>query len=92
MQIASDHGETWERAQEALAAVHGRARAGGSFTLRGAELTALDDAAFVHGGQLEHCSQGELEQAIQRVKRRCAGALRGGVGRDTRVLVARGPA
>ncbi len=90
LHIASDHGETWERAQATLAAVHDRVAAGGSFTLRGPELSALDDAVFVHGVQLEHCSQAELEQAILRVKRRVEGALQGNVGPGTRVLNAGG--
>lgn len=51
--------------------------AGGSWTLYPAEITALDDACFVHQVQLEHRSQGEMADAIALVKRRIAGALAG---------------
>jgi hypothetical protein len=75
--IASDHGDTFRQAQAALAAVHERVEAGGSFTLRGPELVALDDAVFLHDVQLQHVSQGELQQAVETVKRRVSAALAG---------------
>ena len=75
--IASDHVDTFARAQEALAAVCARHAAGGSWTLYPAEITALDDAVFVACVQLRHCSQGELADAIHAVQRRIAAALRG---------------
>ena len=75
--VASDHKGTFSAAQAALAAVCARQAAGGSWTLFPAEITALDDACFVHQVQLEHCSQGEMADAIALVKRRIAGALAG---------------
>lgn len=85
--IASDHEDTFSRGQQALAAVHGRAHGPrASWTLRGPELQALDDALFLHHVQLQHCSQGELEHARQRVMRRVQQALAGNAGAGTTVL------
>lgn len=75
--VASDHADTFATAQAALAAVYARQKAGGTWTLRAAEINALDDACFIHQVQIEHCSQGEMADAIQLVKRRIAGALSG---------------
>lgn len=87
LNIARDHEDTFERGQQALAAVHGRAHGPlRSWTLRGPELQAIDDALFVHGVQLQHCSQGELQKACTLVRRRMQQALAGNVGRNTRVL------
>ena len=87
MHIAGDHADTFERGQAALAAVHQRAHgAAKSWTLRGPELAALDDALFVHGVQLEHCSQGELQAAIGAVQRRVWQALQGNAGAGVLVL------
>lgn len=74
-------------AQAALATVHARHQQRRSWTLRGAELTALDEAEWLARWQLEQCSQGEIAEAITTVKRRSAGALAGSVGRDTTVCV-----
>ena len=74
--IATDHAQTFERGQQALAAVHTRAHGPAkSWTLRGPEIKALDEAVFLHRVQLQHCSQGELQQACQRVQRRSEQAL-----------------
>lgn len=89
--IAADHTDTFERGQQALAAVHGRAHGPRkSWTLRGPELQALDDALFVHGVQLQHCSQGELHKAVATVRRRMQQALKGNGGRGATVLHAAG--
>jgi hypothetical protein len=89
--IAGDHRETFERGQQALAAVHGRAHGPRkSWTLRGPELQALDDALFVHSVQLQHCSQGELHKAVATVRRRMQQALKGNAGRGATVLQATG--
>lgn len=85
--IARDHTDTFERGQQALAAVHSRAHGPRkSWTLRGPELQALDDALFVHGVQLQHCSQGELHKACTMVRRRVQQALKGNAGRGATVL------
>ena len=74
-------------AKAALASVHARQQLRDSWTLRAAELQALDDAAHWHTWQLDLASQGELQDAVQRVKRRSAGALAGNVGAGTTVCV-----
>lgn len=75
--IASDHADTFAAAQAAPAAVWTRHAAGGSWTLRAAEITALDDAVFIHGVQLQHCSQREMADAITTVRNRVRGAMAG---------------
>jgi hypothetical protein len=85
--IASDQVDTFSAALQALAAVHKRAHGcAASWTLRGPEIAALDDGLWMHRVQLQHCSQGELEHARQRVQRRMQQALAGNVGGDTQVL------
>jgi hypothetical protein len=76
-----------EHAQAALASVHARHAAGGSWTLRGPELAALDDAVWAAGVQIQHCSQGEMQTAIDRVKRRMAAALAGNAAPGSVVCV-----
>jgi hypothetical protein len=87
LSIGSNLLAQFQQAQAALSAVHARRQAGGSWTLRAAEITALDDGTWAAGIQLEHCSQGELQQAISTVKRRTAGALAGSVAPGTIVCV-----
>lgn len=76
-QIASDHGGTFEAGQRTLHALHQRHAERRSWTLYPAEITALDDACFVHEVQLRHCSAGELADAVATVQRRVAAALQG---------------
>ncbi|MDY0747339.1 hypothetical protein SNE35_22745 [Paucibacter sp. R3-3] len=78
-QIASDHAVTFDTAKTALAAVMTRQQAGGNWTLRGAELAAIDLAVFVHQVQLTHCSRGELAQAVSRTIARIRNVLAGQV-------------
>lgn len=85
--IASDRLDEIRTAQHALAALHQRVEAGGPWTLRGPELTALQLAVELHGIQLKLASQGEVANAIERVQRRTKGALAGNVGRDTTVCI-----
>lgn len=87
--IASDHlGTTFAAAEAALVAVHGRHASSGSWTLKATEITALDDAVFVHGIQLDHCSRGELSAAVTRVINRTQAALRGQLAGDVQVVCA----
>lgn len=72
--------------QQALAAVHQRHAAGGSWTLYAAERTALDDALWLHGVQLDHCSFTEYEGAITDVQNRVRQALAGNAPRGCMVL------
>lgn len=76
-QIASDHKNTFTAAEAALSAVARRRAEGGSWTLRGAEIAALDLAVQVHRAQLLHVSHGELGQAVTTLKARIQAALRG---------------
>jgi hypothetical protein len=85
--IASDRMPEIQAAQAALQTLHARHATTGSWTLRSEELRALDDGAFFHRVQLEHCTQGELHDAIQAVQRRVAQALAGNAPRDARVCV-----
>ncbi len=75
--IANDHEQTLQAAQRALAAVCQRQERTRSWTLYPGEITALDDATWLHEVQLEHCSQRELRTAIETVQRRVRGALAG---------------
>lgn len=74
-------------AQTALAAVHARRQAGGSWTLRGTEISALDEGWYWAAWQLTQASQGEVFDAVQTVKRRVQGALAGSAGGGVTVCV-----
>lgn len=80
MAIASDHLETFANGLQALANVWLRHKTNHSWTLRGPELTAIDDALFVHYIQLNHCSQGEMAKALAAVRRKSQQARAGNVG------------
>ena len=86
LQIASDHHDTFAKGEQALADVFLRHQAGGNWTLKAAEISAIDDAVFVHGIQLQHCSHGELNKAEARVRNRRAAAARGQHAADVIVL------
>jgi hypothetical protein len=64
-------------AHEVLGDVWARQNAGGSWTLRAAEIAALDAAIERHLIQLDHCSLGEFEAAREKVRRRTVQALNG---------------
>ena len=85
--IVSDRQPEFTAAQAALHQVHGRVLAGGSWTLRAAEITALDFAVDLHGIQLQYVSQGEVQDAIEAVKRNVLQALRGNAPRNAKVCV-----
>jgi len=87
LSIGSNLTPRFAAAQAALSAVHQRHTAGGSWTLRPAELVAIDEAVWAADVQLQHCSQGELHDAVHIVKQRTRGALAGGVGTSTIVCV-----
>lgn len=80
--IANDHAEKFEGAQVALADLHARVRATGRWTLRAAEIVALQDAMEIHEIQLEHASQREIGRAIATVRQRIGQALAGNALRD----------
>lgn len=75
--IANDHKGTFAAAEAALAAVAERHAHGGSWTLRGTEIAALDIAVQVHRAQLMHVTHGELGLAVTALKARIQAALRG---------------
>lgn len=87
LKIGSNLRGHFAMAQAALAAVHGRKTGGGTWTLKGPEIAVIDDAVWAAKVQLDHCSQGELADAILTVKRRARGALSGGLSADTTVCV-----
>lgn len=66
-------------AMRVLAAAFERFEERGSWTLRGAELGALDDGLWVARMQLEHCSLGEFEKARRAVSERIRHARAGNV-------------
>lgn len=77
--IANDHAPTFLQGQQVLADVWQRHKTRQSWTLKGRELSALADAIFVHGIQLQHCSQGELSAAYEAVARRSQQAKAGNI-------------
>lgn len=87
LNIASDHGATFAAAQQALASVHARWQQRASRALYPAEINAIDDAVFVHGVQLEHCSQAEMQRAIEAVKRRTAQYIKGNASPGAHVCI-----
>lgn len=85
--IARDHTDEIEAAQAALAALFDRHQATRSWTLRGPEIAALEQAVTIHKIQLDYATQGELYEAIDTV-RRCVGqALAGNVSPSAKVCV-----
>lgn len=74
----------------ALAAVLMRHQERKSWTLHAHERQALDDALWLHGVQLDHCSLREYEQALQRVRNVAQAALAGNAGPGVQVLGAIG--
>lgn len=86
--IASD-AESKARIDDAmrvLAAAFERFEERGSWTLRGAELGALDDGLWVARMQLEHCSLGEFEKARRAVSERIRHARAGNVPAGAHVV------
>jgi hypothetical protein len=71
----------------ALHAVHTRNQQRGTMALRAEELAALRLGRFFHFVQLDHCTQGEMQAAIEAVRRRVQQALAGNAPRDARICV-----
>lgn len=80
--LASDHAETFKAAQLALKDVANRFNAGGSFTLRAAELEALRVAVLVHEVQVDAVAGREFREAVTRIINRTREALRGNGGAE----------
>lgn len=75
-----------ERAQQALAAVHQRHAARGTWTLYAAELDALTWLAALHHKQLAECDYAEFERAINSTHERIAQARSGNAPRGAIVI------
>jgi hypothetical protein len=86
--ICSDRMPEILAAQSALSELYARHQQRNSWTLRAAELAALDEGVLMHTIQLEHCTQGELRSAIFAVQRRMSQALAGNA--SPRALVCAG--
>lgn len=63
--------------QRALSLAHRRHAERGSWTMYAAELRALDEAVWVGSVQLDHCSLGEYERAVEATRRRMQQARAG---------------
>ncbi len=88
LNIASDHASRTkiDRGQQVLADVCLRFHERASWTLYPAELTALDEALFIHRVQLEHCSLGEFDQAETLTRNRVFQARHGNAPAGARVI------
>lgn len=75
VKIASNHTGTLEAGKAAVLSLLDRHADTGSWTLKGTEIAALDEALFICRVQLDFCSRGELAGAVQRVISRCQSAL-----------------
>lgn len=75
VKIASNHTGTLEAGKAAVLSLLDRHATTGSWTLKGTEIAALDEALFICRVQLDFCSRGELSGAVQRVISRCRSAL-----------------
>lgn len=86
--ICSDKGSRARiaAAHHALGELHERHQRTGSWTCRAAELSAFDDALWLHGAQLGFCSLSEFERAVRLVRDRTQQALCGNVARGVQVL------
>lgn len=85
--IARDRLPEFTAGQAAMHALHSRVVAGGSWTMRAQEITALEFAVDLHGIQLQFASQGEVANASEAVKRNVQQALKGNAPRDAKVCV-----
>ena len=88
--IASDRMPEILTAQEALADLAARHNSTGSWTLRSHELRRIEAALEFHGIQLDHCTQGEMADAIRAVKRKVAQAIAGNASKRASVHIVGG--
>jgi hypothetical protein len=87
LRIANDHRSTLTAGCQALAALSERVNAGGSWTLRGVELAALQASVEIHEIQLGLASQREIRDAIAAVQRTVRGVLSGSPPQRARIAV-----
>lgn len=87
LQIANDHRDTLVAGCRALRDLADRVNAGGRYTLRGPELTALWVSTEIHEIQLGLASQREIRDAIVAVQRTVRGVLEGNAPKRAHVVV-----
>jgi hypothetical protein len=78
--IASNQGQLFLAGQRALCAVLERHRETGQWALESHEASTLDEAVWMSGVQYEYASQGEVQRAIDLVRRRVSAARHGNAG------------
>lgn len=83
LRIVSDHDDDFAAAQQALRTMHERTERGQALVATPLERAALHQAQVLHEIQLEHCSQAELQRAIDRVTRVVQAALAGNASPGT---------
>lgn len=76
-----------QNGQDALIRLFDRHKERSSWTMKSDEMSALNEALFIHGVQLEYCSMGEFFRAQKTVKNKARQALAGNHSEHTRVLV-----
>jgi hypothetical protein len=86
LRIANDHRDTLVTGCRALADLAERVNAGGSYTLRGPELVALQASTEIHEIQLGLASQREIYDAIVAVQRTVRGVLDGNAPQRAHVV------
>ena len=85
--IASDRTAEIEAGQVVLATLHARSRSKGTYAMRAAEMQTLETALEFASIQMDYCTQGEMKDAIETVKRRVSAALAGSAPKDAIVCV-----
>ncbi len=75
-----------QNGQAVLADLFQRHKERGSWTLKGPEMWVLNEAIFMHGVQLEHCSLGEFTKAQKSVRDKSRQALAGNQPKGVTVL------
>jgi hypothetical protein len=86
LNIANDHADKFQAAQDALAFIHARYKFRSTWGAQGPELQAIKDALEIHTIQLRYASQSELDRAVNTVRQRCSQAVAGNAGPGVRVL------
>lgn len=80
LRIGTNLSRMADDSQLALAALMQRVQSTGSWTLRAAEIVAIEDGLWLYGVQLRECSAGEYLRAVDIVRERISQALAGNAG------------
>lgn len=86
LRVLTAHADMFQAAQAALHGIFQRGQ-GSAWTITDAEAAAVRDALWFYRAQLIYCAQGEMVEAIERVKRRKHQALQGNASPDAIVCV-----